>query len=489
MRQSVAARSWRAVPLIIVVVGALLSWASPAALPPATAVPVTNDGAGTAFSRTPIVIAPPSGTEATQPVDPYPSTSTVWGLDGPITDVDVVLGGVDLWRTSEVQVLLVSPSGTAVRLISPGWCPGGAVTNRTWYFDDEASAQFGAYPCASGSYHIVPTGIQPEFPAPAPQPPYAQSLSAFDGENPNGNWRLYVHDVAPRHFDPDHPTGPWIPVPEDHGQIKYGYAVEITTDTQSVVIGDHANGTGPATPYPYVVPVSGKVGRIEDVFVYLEGLGHDYPDDLDVLLVAPTGQSVLLLSDVCGNHRLRLATTWQIHDGSPAFPDEADCATGGAGGGGVQFAPTDYQPGDLFPAPAPPGPYGHYLAGLDGLDPNGNWKVYINDDSYNGSGYLKDVKISFVLGPPVADTTPPDTTITTNPGTSTTSRRATFGFTSSESPATFECRLDSGTWQACSSPREYRGLVLGRHVFRVRASDAAGNVDPTPARWVWRRQA
>jgi hypothetical protein len=49
----------------------------------------------------------------------------------------------------------------------------------------------------------------------------------------------------------------------------------------------------------------------------------------------------------------------------------------------------------------------------------------------------------------------------------------------------FQCRLDGGSWQPCSSPRSYGGLKKSAHVFRVRAIDAAGNVDSSPDAWSW----
>ena len=82
------------------------------------------------------------------------------------------------------------------------------------------------------------------------------------------------------------------------------------------------------------------------------------------------------------------------------------------------------------------------------------------------------------------DTVAPDTTITSGPSGTITATSATFGF-SSETGATFECRLDTpagtGTFSACTSPKAYTGLAQGAHTFHVRARDAAANTDATPA--------
>ena len=83
------------------------------------------------------------------------------------------------------------------------------------------------------------------------------------------------------------------------------------------------------------------------------------------------------------------------------------------------------------------------------------------------------------------DTTPPHTVITSQPPVSTSSSSAQFGFTSMETTSTFECRLDGSDYAACTSPEDYPGLSMGPHTFMVRATDAAGNVDPTPAHYAW----
>jgi hypothetical protein len=89
----------------------------------------------------------------------------------------------------------------------------------------------------------------------------------------------------------------------------------------------------------------------------------------------------------------------------------------------------------------------------------------------------------------VQDTTPPDTTITSGPSGTVAGSSASFGFSSTETGSTFQCSLDSGAYAACTSPKAYASLAAGSHTFRVRAIDAAGNVDATPATRTWTIQA
>jgi hypothetical protein len=86
----------------------------------------------------------------------------------------------------------------------------------------------------------------------------------------------------------------------------------------------------------------------------------------------------------------------------------------------------------------------------------------------------------------VPDTTAPNTTITSHPKKRTAKRRVSFGFSSNESHVTFQCRLDKKAWSSCTSPKAYR-VTRGWHVFKVRARDAAGNLDATPATWRFKR--
>jgi hypothetical protein len=83
--------------------------------------------------------------------------------------------------------------------------------------------------------------------------------------------------------------------------------------------------------------------------------------------------------------------------------------------------------------------------------------------------------------PPPPDDTAPDTTISSGPTGTTSDSTPTFAFTASEADAVFECRVDTGSWVDCTSPWTTAALTDGPHSASVRATDVAGNTDPSPA--------
>ena len=83
------------------------------------------------------------------------------------------------------------------------------------------------------------------------------------------------------------------------------------------------------------------------------------------------------------------------------------------------------------------------------------------------------------------DTTAPTTTIDSQPNALDNSADAAFSFSSNDPGATFECKLDAAPFASCSSPKSYSALTDGAHSFQVRATDAAGNSDATPANFDW----
>jgi hypothetical protein len=93
------------------------------------------------------------------------------------------------------------------------------------------------------------------------------------------------------------------------------------------------------------------------------------------------------------------------------------------------------------------------------------------------------------LSPPsyawIIDTDPPHTVIIDHPQSVTELTAASFSFTSSKPQSTFTCRIDAGQEEACTSPHAYKRLAEALHTFTVRATDSAGNTDPTPPAYAW----
>lgn len=77
-----------------------------------------------------------------------------------------------------------------------------------------------------------------------------------------------------------------------------------------------------------------------------------------------------------------------------------------------------------------------------------------------------------------------DTTITKAPSNPTSESSAAFEFTANLSGATFECSLDGGAFETCTSPKTYDKLSAADHRFEVRAR-AGTVVDKSPATFRW----
>ncbi len=139
---------------------------------------------------------------------------------------------------------------------------------------------------------------------------------------------------------------------------------------------------GPASPYPSTIDVSGMTGQVSHLRVGLHGVNHPFPDDLDVLLVAPNGKGAVLMSDAGGGSRLLGIDLTFDDDASAALPDGGTVTSG-------QYRPSNYEgASDDFTVDAPSGPYAATLGELDGIDPNGTWSLYVIDDFFLDGGNI-----------------------------------------------------------------------------------------------------
>jgi Big-like domain-containing protein len=108
-----------------------------------------------------------------------------------------------------------------------------------------------------------------------------------------------------------------------------------------------------------------------------------------------------------------------------------------------------------------------------------NVRVTVADADGDTDSTMKPITVG--SAPPPPDSTAPDTTIGSGPNGATNDSTPTFAFTASESGSTFQCRVDSGSWATCTSPWTTTALSDGSHGVSVRAKDAAGNTDASPA--------
>jgi VCBS repeat-containing protein len=136
-------------------------------------------------------------------------------------------------------------------------------------------------------------------------------------------------------------------------------------------------------PYPSTIDVAGLAGEITDIDVVLSALTHSNPDDVDLLLVGPEGQTALFMSDAGGTADAAVTLTFD-DEAASALPDGSSLENGA-------FRPTNFGGGDELPAPAPAPGANTALSVFDGTDPNGAWQLFAVSDfgaDNNGADFI-----------------------------------------------------------------------------------------------------
>lgn len=170
------------------------------------------------------------------------------------------------------------------------------------------------------------------------------------------------------------------------------------SNTSPIIIADAPVSNTPpgvGSLYASVINVTGQGNSLLHIQVTLNNVNHAFPDDLDVLLVGPGGQSFVLQSDAGGNTSV-VNRTYTFDDaGLTQLPNDGGITPG-------TYKPANHQGNDgtidVFPAPAPVGPYGNPgpqvsgSATLDsvfgGSDPNGTWSLFVTDDENLDAGNI-----------------------------------------------------------------------------------------------------
>lgn len=252
------------------------------------------------------------------------STLTVPAQRSPVTDVNVSLS-IEHESLADLTVVLISPNNTRVELLANPQVTGTTLDNTTFDAQAARSLSLGTAPY-NQSYRAV------------------GDLSAFDQENPSGDWTLEITDSAA--------TGTGV---------LLDWSLDLQTPGVPLAIVDRD-----VTLSEIVVPAENSI--ITDVNVTLT-LEHSFIPDLDVFLVSPQGTRVELFTDLGSNESNMTNTVFddeaavRIVDGSAPF-------TG-------RFIAEEL------------------LSKLDGENPSGRWTLEISDDNITDSGILREWKLDF----------------------------------------------------------------------------------------------
>jgi subtilisin-like proprotein convertase family protein len=177
-----------------------------------------------------------------------------------------------------------------------------------------------------------------------------------------------------------------------HGKSKTVKKSFSNTESINIPAEGAADDFGPADPYPSPIGVAGfKKAKITDVNVVLRNFSHTFPADVDVLLVAPGGRNATVMADVgdsLGDEDAVAGITLTLDDEAATQLSVDEQVTSGS------FRPLDGNGpgpfGDLteFPAPAATPSGDNALSTFDGINPNGEWQLFVLDDDQNDVGSL-----------------------------------------------------------------------------------------------------
>ncbi len=162
----------------------------------------------------------------------------------------------------------------------------------------------------------------------------------------------------------------------------------LTFSNSAPITVPETGSSGPASPYPSEIDVSGIDGEVLKVTVTVDGINSSCSPDLDVLVQGPSLQDVLLMSDNAHCFMDASDVTLTFDDAAADYLPEAGTTALVSG----TFRPSNSNPsddsGDFFAAPGPTAPYGTALSAFNGLDPNGTWKLFVMDDTFGDTGNI-----------------------------------------------------------------------------------------------------
>ena len=357
---------------------------------------------------------------------PIPSTAQ-------ITSMNVNFNMTHTWA-GDVVMVLKAPNGQVLNLnynisTTGGTGPTSGFTNTTISSTGTAALSTGTNPYTGTFKADAVTAAAAGFGPPGPTgylPTTSQWSSLYPA--PTGNWTLASYDAFAgdqgtltswtlnfNYLYGPPATGVWTPNGPGSGLYTDATATTVYTGTSLntvyakptpsgvypynvtvTSVGPDATATftnpalitindaGPGSPYPSNIAVSGlPTSGVSVNNVVLTGINHTWGDDIDILLQSPTGQNVVLMSDVGGTVAVPNAT-YTFNDAGPALNPTTANPTG-------TYRPTNNGAADNWPAPGP-GAITQAAPALalfgNTADANGAWKLFVFDDVGGDQGTI-----------------------------------------------------------------------------------------------------
>jgi subtilisin-like proprotein convertase family protein len=136
--------------------------------------------------------------------------------------------------------------------------------------------------------------------------------------------------------------------------------------------------------YPSTIAIA-AAGEVSAVQLTITGISHEFPADIDVLLVSPDGRALIVLADAGGSNPVTGVTLTLVDSAPTTVPSPMVSGT---------FRPTTPGLASSFPPPAPPGAHPAASAGttlngfFQGAQAVGSWSLFVIDDASQDVGSI-----------------------------------------------------------------------------------------------------
>jgi Tol biopolymer transport system component/subtilisin-like proprotein convertase family protein len=281
---------------------------------------------------------------------------------------------------NDYEIYTINPNGTGgsqqltnnrTNDISPSYSPDG---NKIAYDGSDGNDReiYTMNANGEGTVQVTDNGMRDGYPSYSPDGNKIV-YSGHDGKdseiytiNPDGGGKIQLTNNDANDIDPDWQPLPTNPTPPATDTFVNNNIIRIPADQIS------GGTSGKASPYPSTISVSG-FKNLTDVNVTIRSATHTHPDDLDVLLVGPTGRTAIIWSDAGGTNAITGTTLTLDEDAQVALPDSGRISA-------QAYKTSNYQVGeDNWPEVTESG--NRSLSTFDGTNPTGEWKLYVFDDT------------------------------------------------------------------------------------------------------------